>query len=107
MLSTSAQTRKRISRKNREHTIQRKCRELGYLREEFTLVKKIALATLAAFSLMVATPAMATDYLANPRSMKFHYSTCRTIKHPENFIPYSSREAAVNDGYAACKICRP
>ena len=71
------------------------------------MVKKIALATLAAFSLTVATPAMATDYLANPRSMKFHYSTCRTIKHPENFIPYSSREAAINDGYVACKVCHP
>ncbi|WP_256219623.1 Ada metal-binding domain-containing protein [Selenomonas ruminantium] len=37
----------------------------------------------------------------------FHYSTCRTIKHPENFIPYSSREAAVNDGYVPCKVCHP
>ena len=36
-----------------------------------------------------------------------YYSTCRTIKHPENFIPYSSREAAVNDGYVACKVCHP
>ena len=56
---------------------------------------------------MVATPAMATDYLANPRSMKFHYNTCRTIKHPENFIPYSSRDAAINEGYVACKVCHP
>ena len=80
---------------------------MGIFKGEYTVVKKIALATLAAFSLMVATPAMATDYLANPRSMKFHYSTFRTIKHPENFIPYSSREAAINDGYVACKVCHP
>nr|WP_256211499.1 Ada metal-binding domain-containing protein [Selenomonas ruminantium] len=29
------------------------------------------------------------------------------MTHPENFIPYSSREAAVNDGYVACKVCHP
>ena len=69
-LSTKAPTRKRISRKNREHTIHRKCRKSGYLKGGV-------------------------------------YITCRTIKHPENFIPYSSREAAVNDGYVACKVCHP
>ena len=71
------------------------------------MLKKIAVATAAVLSLSVFSPALAGDYLANTNSGKFHRATCRTIKHPENFIPYSSREAAVNDGYVACKVCHP
>ncbi len=57
------------------------------------MLRKIALATLAAVTLSAATPALATDYLANTKSGKFHYATCRTIKHPDapHFVPYSSR----------------
>ena len=47
------------------------------------MLRKIALATLAAVTLSAATPALATDYLANTKSGKFHYATCRTIKHPD------------------------
>lgn len=71
------------------------------------MIKKIALATLTAVCLSMATPALASDYLANPRSMKFHYASCRTIKHPENFIPYSSRDEAIADGYVSCGVCKP
>lgn len=71
------------------------------------MFKKVALAVLAAFSLTIAAPAMAADYLGNPKSMKFHYSTCRTIKHPENFVHFSSRSEAVTAGYVACKVCHP
>ena len=58
------------------------------------MLKKIALATIATVALFAATPALATDYLANTKSGKFHYATCRTIKHPDapHFVPYSSRE---------------
>ena len=73
------------------------------------MLRKIALATLAAVALSAATPALATDYLANTKSGKFHYATCRTIKHPDaaHFVPYSSREAAIADGYEPCGVCRP
>ena len=54
------------------------------------MLKKIALAAVAAAALSAATPALATDYLANTKSGKFHYASCRTIKHPEapHFVPY-------------------
>ena len=73
------------------------------------MLRKIALATLAAVALSAAIPALATDYLANTKSGKFHYATCRTIKHPDapHFGPYSSREAAIADGYEPCGVCRP
>ena len=73
------------------------------------MLRKIALVTLAAVTLSAATPALATDYLANTKSGKFHYATCRTIKHPDapHFVPYSSREAAIADGYEPCGVCHP
>ena len=72
------------------------------------MIKKIAIAAMTTILLtLTAAPALATDYLANPRSMKFHYYGCRTIKHPENFIPMSSRDEAINAGYAPCGVCNP
>ena len=71
------------------------------------MLKKIALATLAAVCLSITTPALASDYLGNPRSMKFHYASCRTIKHPERFVEFDSRGAAVEAGYVPCGVCKP
>lgn len=72
------------------------------------MFKKIALLTaIISFILSMAVPALATDYLCNPKSMKFHYYDCRTIKHPEKFIPMSSREEAINAGYKPCGVCKP
>lgn len=74
------------------------------------MLKKIALATLTALCLSSFTPAMpslAASYLGNPRSMKFHYSGCRTIKHPENFVPIESRDEAIAAGYVPCGVCKP
>ena len=72
------------------------------------MIKKIAVTAMTTILLALsAAPALASDYLANQRSMKFHYYGCRTIKHPENFIPMSSREEAINAGYAPCGVCKP
>ena len=73
------------------------------------MLKKIALASLTTVVLTAAVPALATDYLANTKSGKFHYATCRTIKHSDapHFVHYNSREAAIADGYAPCGVCRP
>ena len=70
------------------------------------MLKKIALATVAAMALSIATPTLASDYLANTKSGKFHYADCRTIKHPD--APhYSSRDEAIADGYEPCGVCKP
>lgn len=71
------------------------------------MFKKIAIAMAVATAFSIVTPALAADYLGNPRSMKFHYSTCRTIKHPENFVEFGSREEAVDAGYVPCRVCDP
>lgn len=71
------------------------------------MFKKISLALMAALTLSAFSPALAADYLGNPRSMKFHYSNCRTIKHPENFVHLGSRDEAVAAGYVPCKVCKP
>lgn len=46
-------------------------------------------------------------YLGNPKSMKFHRPSCRTIKHPERFVSLSSRDEAVASGYKPCGVCNP
>ena len=54
-----------------------------------------------------AAQALAGSYLGNPRSMKYHFSNCRTIKHPENFVPFGSAQEAEAAGYARCGVCKP
>lgn len=71
------------------------------------MLNKIALALLAAATLSIATPALAADYLGNPKTMKFHYANCRTIRNPQNFVHIGSRDEAINAGYKPCGICRP
>ncbi|KHM51837.1 Metal binding domain of Ada [Anaerovibrio lipolyticus DSM 3074] len=70
-------------------------------------MKKLSIATLIAVLIAMAAPAMAANYLANPRSMIFHYASCRTIKKTSNFIPIGSRQEAVDAGYRPCKVCNP
>ena len=56
-------------------------------------------------TLCLAAPALA--YLGNPRMMKFHNESCRTIKHRGNFVEIESREEAIEEGYVPCKVCHP
>ena len=41
------------------------------------------------------------------RSMKFHYTDCRTIKHPENFVPIDSRDEALAEVHVPFGVCKP
>lgn len=71
------------------------------------MMKKLTLALAMICVLSSVGTAFAADYLGNPRSMKFHYTTCRTIKHPENFVPIESRDEALAEGYVPCGVCKP
>ena len=75
------------------------------------MMRKILLVLLAVMALSAAplpSSSAAPDYyLGNPRSMKFHYADCRTIKHPENFVVISTRDAAIASGYKPCGVCKP
>ena len=48
-------------------------------------------------------------YFGNKRSPTLHLSKCRWIKKmlPENIVLLTSREDAINQGYAPCKVCKP
>lgn len=72
--------------------------------------KKKFILLLIIITLMVSlTHALASTYLANTKSGKFHYSDCSTIKHPNagHFVTYNSRESAIAAGYIPCKRCNP
>ena len=85
------------------------------------MMKKLTLALAMICVLSSVGTAFAADYLGNPRSMKFHYTDCRTIKHPENFVPIDcrtikhpenfvpidSRDEAIAEGYVPCGVCNP
>ncbi len=73
-------------------------------------MQKVFVAFLAVIALLFyVTPTLASMYLANTKSGKFHFSDCRTIKHPNaaHFVSYESRDACIADGYIPCKVCRP
>ena len=70
-------------------------------------MKKISLALATLCLLSSFGAAFAANYLGNPNSMKFHHANCRTIKHPENFVPFDSRDEAIAEGYAPCGVCKP
>lgn len=71
--------------------------------------KLLASVTVVSLLLAVCSVALADGYLLNTKSGKFHYSHCRTIKNPNaaHFVPVGSREEAVAQGYAPCKVCNP
>lgn len=73
-------------------------------------MKKVLAAFLAVIVLVLfVTPTLASTYLANTKSGKFHFSDCRTIKHPNavHFVSYESRDACIADGFKPCGVCRP
>lgn len=73
------------------------------------MFKKLSIALATITLLSAVTPALAADYLGNTKSMKFHYSSCRTIKNPSasHFVSLGSRDEAINAGYAPCGVCKP
>ena len=74
------------------------------------LVKKLALILILVFSILaVAAPALASVYVGNLRSYKFHYQGCRgeRMMAEHNRIYFYSRDEALDCGMVPCQICRP
>ena len=67
--------------------------------------KRIALLTLTL--LQICSTALA--YIGNRNSGKFHYDHCYWVSKmaPYNKVYIESREEAIQQGYALCKVCRP
>lgn len=72
-------------------------------------MKKVVIVFTIMLMLVGMGAAYASGYLLNTQSGKFHYASCRTIKHPNSakFVPVESREEAVDQGYKPCGVCNP
>lgn len=49
------------------------------------------------------------SYIGNANSLKLHYPSCESVKKmkEKNKVEFSSKEEALNQGYTACKKCKP
>ena len=72
-------------------------------------MKKLVIVFTVMLMLAGMGAAYASGYLLNTQSGKFHYASCRTIKHPNSakFMPVESREEAIAQGYQPCGVCKP
>ncbi len=59
--------------------------------------------------MLIATSVLASTYVGNSNTKKFHYSSCRLAKKiaPHNRVFINSRDAATELGFVPCKVCRP
>lgn len=48
-----------------------------------------------------------SSYIGNSNSHKFHDPSCSYLPAEQNRVYFSTRDEAVNDGYAPCKKCDP
>ena len=54
-----------------------------------------------------STP-VATSFILNNNSYKFHRPTCSAVDRMTNPIPYQgTRESLISQGYTSCKLCNP
>lgn len=72
-------------------------------------MKKLVVLFIIMMMLAGMGAAYASGYLLNTQSGKFHYASCRTIKHPNSakFVPVASRDEAIAQGYQSCGVCKP
>lgn len=63
----------------------------------------------AAILMLITTNVLASSYIGNANSGKFHYSDCRWANKISyhNRVYFNSREEAINSGYVPCKVCDP
>ena len=73
------------------------------------MLKRFLVVVSAALVMTMGASALASLYLGNTKSGKFHYAGCRTIKHPEaaHFVELRTREEAILRGFVPCKVCNP
>ncbi len=59
--------------------------------------------------LMIFVHALASAYIGNSNSGKFHYADCPTVAkmNPANKVFLNTREEAIGAGYIPCKRCKP
>lgn len=65
--------------------------------------------TIALSIIMMFASVLASTYIGNKNTGKFHYASCRSVgdMNPRNKVYIDSREEAISMGYVPCKRCRP
>lgn len=71
-------------------------------------MKKFLALIVAALVLMTAN-VLASNYVGNANSKKFHYADCSAAQKMKasNRVEFNSRDEAINAGYIPCKKCQP
>lgn len=73
-------------------------------------MKKFLAAIIAAIVMTTAfTTVLASSYVGNAKSRKFHYADCSMVNkmNPANKVYMNTREEAIAAGYVPCKRCKP
>ena len=74
------------------------------------MMKKRFIFIITAIIIMAAIPiALASSYVGNINSGKFHYSDCNSVgrMNPNNKVYFNTRDEAISAGYTPCKRCNP
>lgn len=66
-------------------------------------------ATIVALIILTTATVLASSYVGNANSKKFHYTDCSAAQrmNPDNRVNFSTRDEAINAGYVPCKRCNP
>ena len=66
-------------------------------------------ALIAAIMVLMTANVLASNYVGNMNSKKFHYADCTAAQKIKlaNRIEFNSRDEATGSGYIPCKICQP
>lgn len=65
--------------------------------------------TVLCFLLTLGLSALASAYVGNSNSMKFHYEGCRAEQkiRADHRVYLETRDEAIANGYKPCGICKP
>jgi len=66
-------------------------------------------AVILAVLMLITANVLASTYVGNVNSGKFHYSSCRWAKRisSHNRVYLNSRQDAINRRFVPCKVCDP
>ena len=72
-------------------------------------MKKFAFMLVVSIFAFMMTHALASNYVCNANTGKFHYASCYMVDkmNPSNKVFMNTREEAINAGYIPCKRCKP
>ena len=72
-------------------------------------MKKFTVALVMIIFAMMMTHVLASNYVTNVNSGKFHYADCPAVEkmNPANKVFMNTRDEAINAGYIPCKRCNP